>query len=58
MTTKRLNRQQARWAEYLSEFNFIIRYRPGKQGTKPDALTRQPGDLLEDATDARRQYQH
>jgi hypothetical protein len=39
MTTKQLNRRQARWAEFLSEFNFIIKCRPGKLGTKPDSLT-------------------
>jgi hypothetical protein len=40
-TTKLLTRQQARWSEFLSQFNLIIRFRPGKLGTKPDALTRQ-----------------
>ncbi|KAH0609145.1 uncharacterized protein H6S33_001373 [Morchella sextelata] len=45
MSTKQLNRRQARWAEYLSRFNFVIKYRPGKQGGKPDALTRRSGDL-------------
>src|SRR5882672_10117474 len=40
-TTKILTRRQARWSEYLSGFNLIIRFRPGKLGTKPDALTRQ-----------------
>ena len=45
MTTKQLNRRQARWAEYLSRFDFKIHYRPGKLGTKPDALTRRSGDL-------------
>lgn len=45
MSTKQLNRRQARWAEYLSRFNFVIRYRPGKQGGKPDALTRKSEDL-------------
>jgi len=39
-TTKILNRRQARWSEYLCQFNLIIRFRPGKLGTKPDALTR------------------
>jgi len=39
-TTKLLNHQQARWSEYLTHFNLIIRFRPGKLGTKPDALTR------------------
>jgi hypothetical protein len=42
-----LNRRQARWAEFLEEFNFKVQYRPGKQGTKPDSLTRRTGDLPE-----------
>ena len=44
-TTKQLNRRQARWAEFLSRFRFKINYRPGKQGEKPDALTRRSADL-------------
>ena len=39
-TTKLLTRRQACWSEYLSQFNMAIRFRPGKLGTKPDALTR------------------
>src|SRR5882724_1814044 len=39
--TKILTLRQARWSEYLSAFNLIICFRPGKLGTKPDALTRQ-----------------
>jgi len=39
-TTKMLTRRQARWSEYLSAFNMLIRFRPGKLGAKPDALTR------------------
>jgi transposase InsO family protein len=39
-TTKMLSRRQARWSEYLSGFNLLIRFRPGRLGTKPDALTR------------------
>ena len=38
MTTKQLNWQQARWIEFLSEFNFKIMYRPGKQKKKLDML--------------------
>jgi hypothetical protein len=45
MSTKSLNRRQARWLEFLSRFNFCITYRPGKAGAKPDALTRRSGDL-------------
>jgi hypothetical protein len=57
MTSKRLNRRQARWAEFLAEFNFKIKYRPGKQGTKPDALTCRPGDVPDSPNDNRRQHQ-
>ena len=39
-TTKVLTRRQARWSEYLSQFNLVIRFCPGKLGTKPDSLTR------------------
>jgi hypothetical protein len=39
-TTKLLTRCQARWSEFLSQFNMIIQFRPRKLGTKPDALTR------------------
>jgi hypothetical protein len=39
-TTKVLSRRQARWSEYLSAFNLLIHFRPGKLGGKPDALTR------------------
>ncbi|MBW0593580.1 hypothetical protein O181_133295 [Austropuccinia psidii MF-1] len=38
MTSKVLTRRQARWAEFLSEFHFLITYRPGRLATLPDAL--------------------
>jgi hypothetical protein len=38
--TKVLTRRQVRWSEYLSPFNMVIRFRPGKLGAKPDTLTR------------------
>ena len=44
-TTKLLNHRQARWAQFLSQFNFKIVYRPGKAGAKPDSFTRRSGDL-------------
>lgn len=43
-TTKQLSHRQARWSEYLSRFNFVIKYRPGSQGQKPDSLTRRSQD--------------
>jgi hypothetical protein len=44
-TTKLLNRHQARWSQFLSQFNFKIVYCPGTTSGKPDALTRRSGDL-------------
>ena len=57
MTTKVLTRRQARWAEMLSEYNFIINIRPGTQNGKADALTRLPGSLPQDNEDDRRKFQ-
>ncbi|QRW20751.1 Retrotransposable element Tf2 protein [Rhizoctonia solani] len=34
------NRRHAQWCIFLSNFNFEIHYRPGKQSGKPDALSR------------------
>ena len=47
MTKKKLNERQVRWKQFLSQFDFKIVYRPGKEGAlgKPDALTRGPGYL-------------
>ena len=39
-TTKILTWQQACWSEFLSQFNLMIHFCPGKLGTKLDALTR------------------
>ena len=38
--TKVYNRRQARWAEKMSRFDFVITFRPGKLSGKPDALSR------------------
>jgi len=42
LTTKVWNQRQIRWAERLADYNFKIRYRPGKTVGKPDALSRGP----------------
>src|SRR5258708_10550350 len=34
-TTKKLTRWQARWSEFLSQFNLSIHFRPGSLGAKP-----------------------
>lgn len=54
-TSRKLQERQMRWAEELSQFNFHIQYRPGKEGTQPDELSRREQDLPKDA-DPR--YQH
>jgi hypothetical protein len=38
MTTKALSGRQARWAETLSRFNFVLTYKPGSQN-RADSLT-------------------
>jgi hypothetical protein len=57
MSTKKLSRRRARWFEFLSRFNFVITYRPGKLGGKPDALTRRSRDLPKEG-DERLQHQN
>jgi hypothetical protein len=47
MSMKLLNHRQTQWAEYLSHFNFMIVYHPGKAGGKPYALTHRLGDLAQ-----------
>jgi hypothetical protein len=39
-----LNLRQARWAERLADYDFVITYRPGKLAGKPDILSRESGD--------------
>ena len=42
MGAKRLNRRQARWALYLSRFDFEMIHKPGASMGKADALSRRP----------------
>jgi hypothetical protein len=44
-TVRKLSERQMRWQLILSKFNPVIRYRPGKEGSLPDALTRRDQDL-------------
>jgi len=39
-TTRHLSRRQVRWSEVLSDYNFIIKYRPGSLNGAADALSR------------------
>jgi len=42
-----LTRRQARWAEHLAEFDFVIIYRPGRENGKADVLSRRWDHALE-----------
>src|SRR6266436_6376505 len=38
-SSKKLSQRQARWAEFLAQFNMKVRFRLGRLGSKPDVLT-------------------
>ena len=52
-TKRSLNERQTRWAQLLSEFNFTLVYRPGKENVLADALSRREQDLPKGADDSR-----
>ena len=54
MTSKLLNRRQARWSEFLSRFNFKIIFQPGHANGKADALTRRSGDRPEEGDERKK----
>ncbi|KXJ16996.1 Retrovirus-related Pol polyprotein from transposon opus [Exaiptasia diaphana] len=45
LTTAKLNATGLRWVAELSDFNFTIKYRPGKVNIDADCLSRLPGDF-------------
>ena len=42
MSNQKLNKQQARWVLFLSRFDFILKYVPGRRIGKVDGLSRRP----------------
>ena len=56
MTTKKLTPRQARWAEFLSEFNFKVMYQTGKKNDKADALTRKLNKRPANEEDEQQKY--
>ncbi|KAL1954303.1 hypothetical protein VTO42DRAFT_1413 [Malbranchea cinnamomea] len=50
-TTKKLNECQICWQEFLSQFNFRIKYKPGCEGTLSDVLSRFEQNMPQDADD-------
>ena len=51
-STKSLTRSQARWAKFLSEFDFIVNYRPREKNGKPDALSRREDHRPKEGSEA------
>ena len=45
LTTAKLNATGLRWVGELSDFNFDLKYRPGKINTDADSMSRLPGDF-------------
>ena len=50
-TAKDLTRRQARWALWLSRFDFILTHKPGKTNTQADPLSRMSSHAVSDADD-------
>jgi hypothetical protein len=57
MENKELTRRQARYLDLLTEFNFQVIFRSGKNNTKADALTRRSDSRPIDEDDERNQHQ-
>jgi hypothetical protein len=53
MTTKKLNRRQARWSLFLSQFDFKIAYAHGETNVEADALSRRSQDVPTDGGNPR-----
>jgi len=47
-TQPNLTRRQARWMELLQEYDFVFKYKPGKDNIVPDALSRRPDHKAEE----------
>jgi hypothetical protein len=58
MITKKLNRRQARWAEFLAEFDFKIAYQSEKKNDKANSLIRRSEDRSIDESDDRNKHMH
>jgi hypothetical protein len=58
MTTKKLNRQQTKWVEFLVEFDFKIAYQSEKKNDKADSLTRHSENQFVNELDDRNKHMH
>lgn len=53
MTSRRLTERQVRWSQFLAQFNFVIKFRAGKNADRPDALSRRSQDIPKGDDDPR-----
>jgi hypothetical protein len=58
MTIKKLNKRQARWTKFLTEFDFKITYQSEKKNDKADSLTKRFEDRSIDESDDRNKHMH
>ena len=57
MTIKKLNRKQAKWAEFLTDFNFVISYQAERIHEKTDSFIRKFGDKPASKKNDRQKHQ-
>ena len=53
MTSRRLSERQVRWSQTLSQFDFRLKFRAGKNSQRPDALSRREQDMPQSGDDDR-----
>ena len=53
MTSRKLTERHVRWSQVLSQFDFKIDFRTGKQSERPDALSRKAQDIPNSVDDTR-----
>ncbi len=58
MITKKLNKRQARWAEFLIEFDFKISYQSKKKNDKADSLIKRFDDRSINESNDRNKHMH
>ncbi len=58
MITKKLNKRQTKWAEFLAKFDFKIAYQSKKKNDKANSLTRRSKDRSINESDDRNKHMH
>jgi hypothetical protein len=58
MITKKLNRRQTRWTEFLAEFDFKIAYQSEKKNDKANSLIKRSENRSVDESDDRNKHMH